>query len=235
MIAIYYAAIFLNYQSILKDLPGQVLPIVGVSLIFIVPLGVKGGIILHNKTKKANLFLSILSITVVVGFSLFTIFHSDLSIVLHKFVHNGYWEKYHRSIIGLVILLFVYFVYFALLDLLNIETFIESIKNFPLVTPVFCFGAPPFWKKSLSILHISDSEISFLGSISFVSGIIFLIALLLYFVAKSLNPPRISPFNEVNDNKNQRDLYKVSLAFTFAGIAALLFVCLDICLTISAN
>jgi hypothetical protein len=41
----------------------------------------------------------------------------------------------------------------------NVVTFLDSFKTFPVLSPVFCFGAPAFWETSLKSLGIPAQTI----------------------------------------------------------------------------
>ena len=92
-----------------------------------------------------------------------------------------------------------------------------------MVSPVFCFGAPAFWKKSLADLKLSDPDIRFLGSVSVIAGVLFLIGLLLFFLAKHMRPS-----SAATPQSGETQLLDVSLILNFVAFGLLMFVCLEI-------
>lgn len=227
LLSIYYFAIFLNLTKVLKYISGGTPLIVGYTLMLFLPLGIKTGILVFNKKSKSLKWVAIFSFVIISIFSILLLSKSDLSQWGQKFISSGFLNEFHRTIIGVISTMTIYLFYFIVIQNVKLEEFVENIKALPIVSPVFCFGAPAFWKDSLKGMNLPELEISFLSGISFFAGILFLIGLLIYFVGKNFNIDGDRTSSEAK-NVTKNKFLKASLALSFIGITIILFVCLDI-------
>lgn len=76
---------------------------------------------------------------------------------------------------------------------------LSDLKAFPIVSPVFCFGGPIFWFKNLEHLSLNASQISIYNTLSIISGIIFLLYLLLFAIFNQRYSKDINRFQNKND------------------------------------
>lgn len=129
--------------------------------------------------------------------------------------------------------------------------FIDDFKSFPLLSPVFCFGAPSFWTKNLSTLGLSSISIKTASVLSFGSGLLFLIGVVLFHVLKNFQRPDkaaesspgvdapilILPDSvKATDTKTvskSRDFGAVCLAIILLGLSLLTTVAFDLAYLIS--
>jgi len=230
-LTIFYGAIFINAQSILRS-ASENLPLFlghGIFIIFsIIPIGIKGGLVFYRGKKRAVLkriiYYSAL-ILIILGYLLY--FNTDLSEMWNSFIKGGFLKEFHRPIFGFISIGTVYLFYFLLMGIVKVENFVESVKNMKMVSPIFCFGLPVFWKESLLELNLSNDHISFLNFLSIISGLMFLTAALTYYVAKHYNLDR-DPLNFKNLPRNKRKIYQISLGFFFFGLSLLLFMTIDL-------
>lgn len=229
LLSIYYFAIFLNLTKVLKYISGGTPYIVGYTYIFMffLPIGIKTSILVFNKQSKPLKWVAIFSFVIISIFSILLFSKSDLSQWGQKFITSGLLNEFHRTIIGVISAMTIYLFYFIVIQNVNLEDFLENIKALPIGSPVFCFGAPAFWKDSLKNMNLPELEISFLNGISFFAGILFLIGLLIYFVGKNFNIDGIRASSDAKKITKNKFL-KASLALSFIGITIILFVCLDI-------
>ena len=227
LISIFYIAIFFNFNEILASAFASQ-PVgfnIGLySIILVIPLAGKAGIIYRDGHRSRLRFIFWYSIGILLIFTLLA--SSFLNDWWQHAILSDWFSKYHKTIIGSVSAALCLLIFSFVSDALDAKSFLASIQKFPMVSPVFCFGAPAFWHKSLKQIGFNADEISFLGGISVVSGVIFLSALLIYFLAKHM---RESPIAGVNNfEKKQIQLIKSSLILNFVGFSMLLFVCFDI-------
>lgn len=229
-LTIYYIAIFFNLQSLLAKISANTPLLIGyflMLLLAILPISLKASAVYENPDlpNKKKTFKTVIWFTAII-ISIFGILiatRTDLSNIWKTILAGSFLADFHRMIIGFVTISITYIFFFLLLDIIKIEEFLDNVKALKFVSPVFCFGAPAFWKKSLETLKIPENEISFLGGISFFCGVIFLISIIVFFIAKSVNDEEATPAKS-----KKVTFLKTSLALTFLALAILLFVCLDI-------
>jgi len=227
LLSIYYFAIFLNLKSLLRAISGQAPLIVLALFACFFPIGLKGGMVFSNRNKVAFKVVVIFSMVVFVMFLILGFMKTDLSAFFSFIVRSEILIKFHKTIFGFISISVVYLFYFCFLPSIRIEEFIDSIKALPIASPIFCFGAPAFWTKSLLQFHLKASDISMLSTLSFFTGVVFLIALLLFYVAKNYNTST-STFTNETSLQTKKSIYKVSLGLIFLSISFLLFVCIDL-------
>lgn len=155
--------------------------------------------------------------------------------VIIKLLLSPYVAEYHSFWIFLVCLIFYSLMFERVRQSGNILKFIESFKALPLVSPVFCFGAPSFWNDSLTILGLPTQAIHKINVVSFLSGIAFLLSLILFFVFKhidlqteSLEKTRILVPGQVTRLNKDSSASYLSLALIFLGLMGISFVILHI-------
>lgn len=122
--------------------------------------------------------------------------------------------------------------------------FIKDIKSFPLVSPVFCLGAPAFWSKSLGSLGLSVASIKNSFSIFIFDWYFFIIGLILYLIIININSqvntdvasaPKIAKMaNMLHTPQENSFKYtgKTALGFILVGMSFLVAVILNISLNI---
>ena len=171
-----------------------------VSLLFVFgPIGMKGGI-LNSKPRRKKYFpmVLLLSFYIVVLVGSVLLIYSDVSIgsIWKHLINSGFMQKHHITLFIVTSLLLygtaMYFVVCYGSPLLLVEDF----KSFPLLSPVFCFGAPAFWTKSLSTLGMDESSIKAASILSFSSGLFFVAGIVLHQIVKNITK------NETDISKN---------------------------------
>lgn len=229
-LAIFYGAVFINIQSILRFASENLPLFFGYGIIIfmtILPIGIKGGLVAYHGKRKALKKILYFSGIILVIFGSLILFNTDLSKIWLGFISSEFLKHFHKPFIAFISIGTIYLFYFLLIDIVKVEDFIESIKNMKFVTPIFCFALPAFWKKSLLNLSMNTTEISFLNSLSITSGLIFVIATLTYFVAKHYDLDR-DFLGIKNLPNNRKKIYQASLGFFFFGLSLLLFMTVEI-------
>lgn len=164
----------------------------------------KGGLTVHvyrkqNSLKKGLRAMLLLSfyLMILTVISLGIIFSSKY---ISKLFSSEYWNKSHFFWISLV--LFIVFAYFYFIlnrfDLIEWKM-LSDLKAFPIVSPIFCFGGPIFWFQNLEHLSLNASQISIYNTLSIISGIIFLLYLLLFAVFNQRYSKDINRFQNKDD------------------------------------
>ena len=228
-LTIFYLSIFLNFESVIANTIGKrptALTIILSSIILSLVVAVKGGIVvrtIRRENRNRLRFILFYSLSVVVGFGL----------VFSIYFFQSTWTKitelvsnHHRTFIGVGTSGLLLLIISSVFEVLKIQSFLDSIKGLPMMSPVFCFGAPAFWDKSLEKLGIKDYDITFLGGISFGAGFCFLLALLFFYLAKHLDIQRLP--NETSSSDKKKKLLLGSFFLNFVGLGTLLFVCFDV-------
>lgn len=236
LLSIYYISIFLNLQSILKSLLGTLPLFLGYfiwTFLVLIPIGIKGGLLMYRGKRKSLKKILYFSGIVLVIFGMLVLLNTDIGQLWKNILSSNLLKQYHRNVFGLISIITLYLFFFLLIEAIRLETFMESVKSLPIVSPVFCFGAPAFWTEKLKSLNLNISDIYFLSSVSFFCGVIFLISLLIYFVGKNYNDD-VSHFSKDAVLKKKELFIKTSIGLIFLGISILLFVCIDISFLIAA-
>jgi len=139
---------------------------------------------------------------------------------------SQWFATYQRTILGAIAAAAALLLYNFISTSVDIAEFLDAFKKFPIFSPVFCFGAPAFWRKSLEDLRFSAEDISLLGGTSVLAGVVFLAGLLLLLVAKHV---RSSELVESDTFERKRAfLLKASLVANCVGLGTFAFVCLEI-------
>jgi hypothetical protein len=171
-------------------------------------------------------------IVILVGSSIALVGFSGVQRKWLSLLRSSYVSRYHKFWIGLAVFSFYFYILRQISMRKRIYEFLNSFKAFPLISPVFCFGGPVFWKDSLAILGITGRIVKSIGVMSFLSGILFLIGLIIFYVF--VHPERSKPSSKIElfvpaiiKRKRYKHLYlteSISLVSIFSGLALLTYV-----------
>jgi hypothetical protein len=113
----------------------------------------------------------------------------------------------------------------------GVETFLRQFKTFPLVSPLFCFGAPAFWAGILGVAGLPNYLAGVLTSASALSGLLLSASVIVYYIGASRSSQE-SPVSSTEEataprSENGQTEFVASLALLSAGMTGLVFVCLE--------
>ena len=243
VLGVYYLAIFAHWELFLNWLTSRgilVLPPLSLYVVVfgtstLVPMGLK---VLWVKFRLVS-WTSILVFSAIVILSFLVVGilgFSGLRQLWMSILHSSYLKQYHCFWLAVSCVLFYVLLFDLIRQSSRIYRFLDEFKAFPLISPVFCFGAPVFWQKSLAALGLTPGAARSLGVVSFVSGIAFLIALVLFYVAKSMKRHNddqsvdrlLIPRDLRSEEREDKTLLILSLLLVMLGLAGLTYVVFEI-------
>ncbi len=102
---------------------------------------------------------------------------------LQSLFSTTYWAKAHWFwVSSLLLIAFVLLGYVIHRKKLVSWSMLQDLKAVPIVSPVFCFGAPVVWSNNLAYASLPKETLATYSSLSIVSGVIFL----LYWIAYAI-------------------------------------------------
>lgn len=146
-----------------------------------------------------------------------------------ELLRSDYLVRYHKFWIGLICVLGYILLFEYSRKKADIYKFLDDFKTFPLASPVFCFGVPAFWNKNLVALGLSSQVTTSLGALSILSGVAFLISMLLFFVVRNPiedeeNHSIVLPENIRIPHTKNDVIIQLSLLLTMLGLAGITYV-----------
>jgi acyl carrier protein len=239
LLTIYYLIIFAHWEEIFRGLAlnGSVIFFYAFAFLLLAMIPLYGKVT-AIQTQVISLGAAIVFSLAVLAWMVVSTFvgMSQFQREWLSFLRSGYVSKYHVFWIGLGSGLFYALLFRRIRHSGQISQFIDSFKAFPVISPLFCFGAPVFWSESLAILGIASQTIRTLGIISFMSGIAFLLGLVTFYVyfqrekGKESMPVDIAVPDSSRSKKHAYTFMsaQVSLFLLFLGLGLLTYVVLEI-------
>jgi len=206
LITVYYTLLTFYGRSMLTAVATQLMlvfpPFVAYSLVFslvfILPMYLKRRMVLYSKPPIRSTIV-LFSFYVVVIFGSFWFYWSKAGIksAWHSILSSNILAEYHIAIFLIPTLLLLGTLQYCVMRFGNAMEFIGDFKSFPLLSPVFCFGAPAFWTKSLSSMGLNSASIRIASVLSFCCGLLFVIGIVLFHLLKNLQRPyKATAFSE---------------------------------------
>lgn len=178
-ISFYYAVIAFHWAYITRWLAGLSIPVLGYALLISFTIAMKGGMFIRiysrqdrgTKARNAVLLVSFylaIAVTTVSG----AVWASQS---LRGFFSSGYWQSarwfWTSSVLFIVFAIIGYVLQSKRLVSWNM---LQDLKTIPIVSPVFCFGAPVIWANNLAYAKLPKETLSIYNTLSISSGTLFL-------------------------------------------------------------
>lgn len=244
----YYAIVVFHWDFISKWISSLSFPVLGYVGLTIFAASLKGGMALRiyriqDSKEKAKRIVILVSFYLAV--CLFSIgLLVKISEWLSSLFSGHYWQESHWFWIGLVIFIMFSILGFIIwrMGLLNWKM-LQDLKAIPIVSPVFCFGAPVLWSKNLAFANLDAKLISSYSSLSILAGVIFLIYLVAFGVLNhkfSSTPQEMNSGiidatgNQISSNFVDKNTGTIACLLLFGlGLFFFLLVLVDVLIQIS--
>ena len=177
--AFYYAAIAFHWTYIARWLAGLSVPVLGYALLTSFTIAIKGGMFIRiysrqdRGTKARN---AVILVSFYLAIALTTVGAAVwASEWLRDFFSTAYWQSSRWFWISSVLLLiFAILGYVLQTKRLISWNMLQDLKAIPIVSPIFCFGAPVVWANNLAYASLPKEILSIYNTLSISSGALFL-------------------------------------------------------------
>jgi hypothetical protein len=197
--AFYYAAIAFHWPYITAWLSSLSIPILGYALLLSFTVAMKGGMFLRiysrqdRGTKARN---AVLLVSFYLAVALTTVAAAVwVSQWLRTFLSTPYWQSarwfWTSSVLLVAFAILGYVLHSKKLISWNM---LQDFKAIPIVSPVFCFGAPVVWANNLAYASLPKETLSIYSTLSISSGSLFLA----YWVAYAVCNHRLAETKDKN-------------------------------------
>ncbi|MGY6278120.1 hypothetical protein ACW73I_21490 [Methylomonas sp. MgM2] len=221
-------------------LPSEIITVSGISVLMTLPMfALKLGWLRHNKGSWKLILIYSIPIALITLPVLIVGSGSWRTFLQSSYVANYSWVWFAIGVAATFLLLFSYITKFG-----NSKEFLNEFKAIPFASPVFCFGAPAFWTKSLSSFGLTAVEIKIAGAISFFCGVLFILGLILHYLSKHTQSSSMeeSPIvvtargtKLVEDHGSPPRIETAALAVTMVATGGFVFVVLKLAMGILVN
>jgi hypothetical protein len=188
----YYAVILFHRLDLVAALVRSGIPLFVIYPLLMLPaLGAKMGVVLWDRGSRAVLnprgFLLLSS-----GFALVFV-ASILAVVwivhrVPRWLSDSYWGVHHWVWTGVTLAALLAYVGVALYRYARIDwQLLDDLKAIPIVSPVFCFGAPSLWARTDSfgaLTGLSPATVRTYSVLAYASGVVFLVYLVCYAIMR---------------------------------------------------
>lgn len=217
--------------------PAGIASVYGLSLLMTLPMmAMKAGWLRHNKGAwKIILIYSV--IVAVIAIPILVVGRVNWrSFLQSSYVSNYSWVWIGLGVAILFLLLFSYITKNG-----NTSEFLHEFKAIPFASPVFCFGAPAFWTKSLLAFGLSSNQIKIAGAVSFFCGVLFIAGLIIHYVTRNTAEDSSGAPGVILESEHDRPsepevrpnrLETIALGSTLVASAGFVFVVLQLAMGI---
>lgn len=183
---IYYGVIIFHWQFILGIITRLSIPAVSLVALWLFPIALKFGVVEFQVHRNQSSRKKALNAIKLVSFYLF-VFLSIVGIAvksniwLSHLFNSQYWQNSHWFwICTVVFLVFGIIWLFIWQNGLISWDMLQDLKGIPIVSPIFCFGAPSLWTNNLAYASLDRSLLVTYSTLSILAGVIFLFYLVVF-------------------------------------------------------
>lgn len=152
---------------------------------------------------------------------------------LSKIFKSQYWQDSHWFWVSAIVLL-IFGHTFSLMRSSGLISWkmLQDIKAIPIISPVFCFGAPALWSSNLAYASLSRSLISAYSTLSILAGVLFLVYLVAFGVLnhrfseenKNEEPAILAPDGSRVSEVSRGEVIATNICFAIFGVGLYVFV-----------